>query len=648
MTKRIGYLVFSALILILIVSCARMGQPDGGWYDDTPPRILSSSPADKATGVDRRKITISFDEFVKLEDATNKVVVSPPQLETPEIKTQGKKIVVELKDSLKDNTTYTVDFADAITDNNEGNPMGSYTYCFSTGEQIDTLEVAGIVLDASNLEPIKGIMVGLYDDLSDTAFTTKPMVRVARTDSRGRFVIKGVATGKYRVYALQDADGNYVYNQKSEMVAFSHDIFIPEARADVRQDTVWRDSLRIDSIVMTGYTHFYPDKITLMAFVPETTDRYLIKTERKEADRIEVFFSNRSDLLPRLRGLNFNSDNALIAEWSAKKDTVTYWIADTALVNIDSLEVEMTYLATDTNGVMVTNIDTMMIVPKMAFEKRRKLKEKEIEKWMKEQEKAKKKGLPYDSIMPMAPLDVKIKIPSSMSPMNNVNITLGTPPARFDTTAIHLYSKIDSLWYRSRFVIEADSNSVRNYTLKAEWRPGVEYSLEIDSAAIEDIYGHVSGPIKNGIRVKSDDDFSSLTVNISGLVDSCIVLQLLNSADAVVRETTVENGSAEFYYLNPGTYYMRAFVDANGNGLWDTGNYYADLQPERVYYNPTAVECKAKWDVTHNWTPAAKDADVQKPTAIKKQKGDSKGKMRRNRNLERAKQKGITYVPGAR
>ena len=116
----------------------------------------------------------------------------------------------------------------------------------------------------------------------------------------------------------------------------------------------------------------------------------------------------------------------------------------------------------------------------------------------------------------------------------------------------------------------------------------------------------------------------------------------------MVRETTVENGSAEFYYLNTGTYYMRAFVDANGNGLWDTGNYYADLQPERVYYNPTAVECKAKWDVTHNWTPAAKDADVQKPTAIKKQKGDSKGKMRRNRNLERAKQKVITYVPGAR
>lgn len=648
MTNKIGYLACIALTIIAMVSCARMGQPDGGWYDDTPPRILSSSPADKATGVDKRKITISFDEFVKLEDATNKVVVSPPQLETPEIKTQGKKIVVELKDTLKPNTTYTVDFADAITDNNEGNPMGSYTYCFSTGSQIDTLEVSGIVLDASNLEPVKGVMVGLYDDLSDTAFTTKPMMRVARTDSRGRFVIKGVAPGQYRVYALKDADGNYLYSQKSEMVAFSHDIYIPEAKPDIRQDTVWRDSLRIDSIVMTGYTHFYPDKITLMAFVPQIADRYLIKTERKEADRIEVFFSNRSDSLPRLKGLNFNADSTLIAEWSEKKDTVVYWISDTALVNTDSLEVEMSYLATDTNGVMVMNTDTLMIVPKMSYEKRRKMQDKEIEKWMKEQEKAKKKGLPYDSVMPASPLDVKLKIPSSMSPLKNVDITLGAPPARFDTAAVHLYSKIDTLWYRSRFIIEADTNSVRNYTLKAEWRPGVEYSLEIDSAAIEDIYGHVSGPIKKGIKVKSNDELSSLTVNISGIADTTIVVQLLNSSDAVVREAVVEDGSADFYYLNPGTYYMRAFVDANGNGIWDTGDYHADLQPERVFYNHEVVECKAKWDVTHNWNLTAKDVESQKPIAITKQKEDSKGKVRRNRNLERAKQKGLTYTPGAK
>lgn len=179
-------------LVFVISSCAWMGQPDGGWYDDTPPRIVHTSPGDKSTEVSGRKVTISFDEYIKLEDATNNVVVSPPQLEMPEIKSAGKKIVVELKDTLKSNTTYTIDFSDAITDNNEGNPMGNYTYSFSTGERIDTFEVAGNVLEAANLEPVKGILVGLYADLTDTAFATKPMMRVARTDGRGRFIIKGV------------------------------------------------------------------------------------------------------------------------------------------------------------------------------------------------------------------------------------------------------------------------------------------------------------------------------------------------------------------------------------------------------------------------------------------------------------------------
>ena len=126
-----------------------------------PALAIGSSPLDQSANVHSKKITIFFDEYIKLEDATNKVIVSPPQLEMPEIKAAGKRIIVELKDTLKENTTYTIDFSDAITDNNEGNPMGNYTYCFSTGEQIDTFEVAGYVLDASNLEPIKGL--GLQD-----------------------------------------------------------------------------------------------------------------------------------------------------------------------------------------------------------------------------------------------------------------------------------------------------------------------------------------------------------------------------------------------------------------------------------------------------------------------------------------------------
>ena len=312
--RRLGWLVavLAVCCSLFVGSCARMGSPDGGWYDDTPPYVVGSTPQDKGTGVTSKRVAIYFNEFIKLENAQEKVIVSPPQLEMPEIKEGGKRIIVNLKDSLKENTTYTIDFSDAISDNNEGNPMGNYTFSFSTGSEIDTLQVAGYVLDAQNLEPIKGILVGLYDDLSDTIFKQKPMIRISRTDSRGHFVVKGVAAGTYRVYALQDADADFVYNQKSEMVAFSHKTFEPSWKPDTRQDTIWRDSLHIDQILRVPYTHFLPDDVTLLAFTPIQDNRYLIKTERQEPRKLGFYFSYGDSLLPVIHGLNFNSDSAFV------------------------------------------------------------------------------------------------------------------------------------------------------------------------------------------------------------------------------------------------------------------------------------------------------------------------------------------------
>ena len=398
-------------IILLMTGCARMGQPDGGWYDDDPPKIVATSPADNGTGVKDKKVIIEFNEFIKVEDATNKVVVSPPQLEMPEIRGAGKKIVVELKDSLKKNTPYTIDFSDATTDNNEGNPLGNYTFTFSTGAQVDTMEVAGTILDASNLEPVKGILVGLYDELDDSVFTTKPLLRVSRTDSRGRFIIRGVAKGKYRCYALQDIDGDYRYTQKGEMIAFSDRIIEPSCGPDVRQDTIWRDSLRIDSIIRRPYTHFYPDDVVLRAFTLPLTDRYLIKAQRQEPDRMQFFFSYGADSLPNIRGLNFDADNAFVIDANEKKDTLTYWLRDTMLVNRDSLTIEMQYMITDTLGNLVSQTDTLDMIPKMSFEKREKMRLKELEKWQKQQEKKKKRGEPYDSIWTPRPLDIKIQTP---------------------------------------------------------------------------------------------------------------------------------------------------------------------------------------------------------------------------------------------
>lgn len=370
-------------VLAMVCSCAKMGQPDGGWYDETPPAIVRTSPADQGVNIKAKKINIYFNEYIQVDNPTEKVVISPPQIEQAEIKPSGKKIEVELKDSLKPNTTYTIDFSDAISDNNENNPLGNYTFTFSTGDHIDTMQVAGYVLNAENLEPIKGILVGLYNNLSDTIFTKEPMLRVSRTDSRGHFVIKGVAPGDYRIYALQDADNNYYFNQKSEQLAFTHDIITPTFKPDIRQDTLWRDSLHIDSIARVPYTHFLPDDIVLRAFTEVQTDRYLIKSERNEPDHFTLFFSYGDSLLPQIRGLNFNEQDAFITELSEKRDTITYWLRDTMLVNQDTLRMELKYMATDTLGVLRLQTDTMDILSKQPYEKRMKQKQDKYEEWKK-------------------------------------------------------------------------------------------------------------------------------------------------------------------------------------------------------------------------------------------------------------------------
>ena len=641
--KKLLYLI---LMAFAIVGCARMGSPDGGWYDDDPPRIIGSTPGERATGVKSQKVTIYFDEFIKLADATQNVIVSPPQLEMPEIKAAGKKIVVELKDTLRPDMTYTIDFSDAISDNNEENPLGNYTFTFSTGEKIDTFEVSGYVINAEDLEPVQGILVGLYDDLADSAFRTKPLLRVARTDDSGHFVIRGVAPGEYRVYALQDADGNYKFSQKSEMIAFSHDTYQPSAKPDMRQDTIWRDTLHIDSIRQVPYTHYYPDDVVLLAFQEKQTDRYLLKTERKDADRIQMFFSYGHEQLPIIHGLNFNADNAFVLESNDKKDSLTYWLRDSLLVNQDTLTFSMEYLKTDSLGKLVATVDTITALAKVPYAKRLRDRAKEYETWMKQQEKRRKRNEPYDSIFPVKPLLPNYDAPQAMDPNRSITIKMPSPLATLDTAAIHLYSKIDTLWYQAPFEFRQRDNDLRGYELLVDWHPDTEYSFEVDSAAFVDIYGLVSGPYKQGIKVKSLDEYGTLFLEMSGIKDSCaVVVQLLDKSDKVVAQSLMEaDGTAQFYYLKPDIYYARAFVDSNGNGKWDTGDYDADLQAESVYYYPREIEAKAKWDITLQWQVNSTPRFKQKPAAIVKQKSNNKKRQLRNRNAERARQLGVEYI----
>ena len=652
MRTRAWYISIIALCMATMWSCARMGQPDGGWFDETPPHVVRTSPADQSINVKAKKIVIAFDEGIKLDNASEKVVVSPPQLEVPEIKAQGNRIIVTLLDTLKENTTYTVDFSDAILDNNESNPMGNYTYSFSTGEQIDTMEVSGYVVDASNLEPVKGILVGLYSDIADSAFVSKPLLRVARADSEGHFVIKGVAEGSYRIYALQDMDGDYVFSQKGEMIAFTDEIITPSAYADIRQDTLWSDSLHIKSIDRVGYTHFMPDNIVLKAFNEPLTERYMVKSERNNADRMTFYFSTGDGQLPEIEGLNFDAATALLADATPRADTITYWLRDTTLVNTDTLDLTIRYLATDTLGNLVTQTDTMRMLSRQPYAKRLKEKQKKYDTWRKREERKRKRGEPYDSIMPAQKLEFEIQTRGKLEPDRNIVLHSPTPIATIDTSKIHLYERVDTLWYKSRFrlkpyertehidTIAITRPSPTTLYLQGEWKPGTEYSLEFDSLAIVDIYGTANGKIKQGIIVGAMEDYSSLFFTVEGFAGKNIVVQLLSDRDALVREVATNNGVAQFFYVEPRTYYLRMYEDINGNGQWDTGNYAEHRQAEPVYYYPTKIECRANWDITESWNPTAVAANMQKPKAIIKQKAERK-KTIRNRNAARAREKGI-------
>ena len=648
--------ILHSSLFILFSSCARMGAPDGGWYDEKPPYVVSATPEENATNVTSRKVTIRFNEFIKLESANEKVIVSPPQMQQPEIKVTGKNIYVNLLDSLKPNTTYTIDFSDAISDNNEGNPMGNYSYTFSTGDAIDTLQVSGYVLDASNLEPVKGILVGLYAD-GDSI-----MKRVARADSRGHFIIWGVAPGSYTVGALMDVDGDYRFTQRSEKMAFSHDIIVPSCKPDVRQDTLWQDQNHIKDISLTGYTHFYPDDIVLRAFDHQLTNRYFLKAERKNAENFTLFFTapvvdsliyrdNQPLLdnhkLPSLHLLNAPShmqgvgDNLFIVEPSLKADTVRYWLRDMALVNQDTLRIEMATYISDSLGVQRLTKDTLEILSKSPYAKRQKALEEEMADWRKEVAKRLRRAEPgevVDTVMPAKKLEVRYSAPSVMSPTDAVMITFPSPLEKFDKEALHLYVEQDSLWYRSPFTVTPVKD--RTCEVYTDWLPGAKYSFEVDSLAFTDIYGVANGKYKMGIQVGKLEDYASLFVNVNVSVNAPVIVQLLDKQDKVLMTAEAKDGTAEFYYIVPETYYLRAFVDSNSNGEWDTGDYFTDRQPEEMYYYSEPVECRAKWDITKTWNLTSKPLFRQKPDVLKKEKGDTE-RVIKKRNEERARNKGI-------
>ncbi len=622
-------------VIIAMYACASMGTPDGGPEDYDPPKFVRSTPEPNAINYNKKKVTIEFDEFIKLEKASEKVIISPPQAEAPEVRASGKKVIVQFQDSIKQDITYTIDFGDAIVDNNANNPLGQFAFAFSTGNTVDTMAVSGTVLNAENLEPIKGIQVGLHKNLNDSAFVKLPFDRISHTDSRGRFTIRGVAPGKYRIYALMDGNQNYFFDSKTEQVAWSDSLIVPSMEPAVRQDTVWNplDTAKIDTIKTINYTRFLPDNIMLRAFKEENDFQYLQKSERPKTNQFSIYFSAKNKELPAVKGLDFD-EQKLIVEANSRKDSLLYWITDTVLCERDTLTLQLDYWATDTLKQLVPKTDTLRFVNKIPRERRLAMREEEMKKKEKERKKRARKG---DTLSVETKfLSVNVDAPSSLDLNRNITVSFDEPITSIDTAAIHMTHKVDTVWQDIPFLFVTDTVAPRRYEILADWKPGDEYRLNIDSLAFQGVYGLRTDKVEKSLKVKTLEDYGTLYLNITGAGPNAIV-QLLNSSDAVIRQQPVtDKGTCDFYFLQPSTkYYIRLFNDSNNNGKWDTGSYEQKLQAEEVYYFPKVWEMKANFEFEENWDIHAKPLDQQKLDEIKKQKPED-DKKRKEREKAKA------------
>ena len=615
-----AYRIAAIVVLALsIYSCANMSRPGGGPRDETPPMFVKSVPTPGALNVSKQKVEIEFDEIIQVENPSEKIIVSPPQKEMPEIRASGRKVTVQLKDSLLPNTTYTIDFADAIVDNNEKNPLYSFAYSFSTGSEIDSLQVSGILLNASDLEPVTGMLVGLHSNLDDSAFQKLPMERIASSDELGHFTIRNVTPGKYRLFALKDLNRDYKFDNPSEEIAFFDSIVIPTADVRLHVDTLWKDSVTIDTIIEYNHTHFFPNDILLSSFNEGFQSQYLDKSERTDRRKINLYFKAPADSLPRLKPLNFENDDWAILERSVHNDTLQYWIKDSTIYNMDTLLFAAEYLRTDSLRQLTLYNDTLKFIMKRYKGSQKKEKEKEKEK------KKKEEG---DSIE--APeikfLQMNSKASGSLDLYKPLRFSFAEPLQTYDPAKIHLELKRDTLWIPiadSLLTFAQDSIALRDYTLSYKWTPGESYRVVMDSIAFTSIYGLFTNTHKQEFKVKALEDYANLYFSITGVTDSAIV-EILDSSDKPIRSAPVVDGGAEFMYLNPGTYYARLYIDSNGNGKYDTGNYAEKRQPEEVSYYPQALELKANWDIEQEWDIYATPVDRQKPDKIKKNKPKEK------------------------
>lgn len=608
-------------IVALLSACASIGRPEGGPRDLDPPVYVRSNPAPGTVRFNKNNVEIFFNENVKLEDVMDKVVVSPAQKTTPQISANGRRLTALLRDSLIPNTTYTIDFSDAIRDLNEGNILDGFALDFATGDTIDTLRISGMVLQASNLEPAQGMLVGVYDILADSAISTLPMTRIAKTNQLGQFTIRNLKPGTYNVFAINDINRDYHWD-RSEDVAF-----YPMAVTPVAENITVTDTLRAadgsDSIVTRPGVRYLPNDIMLTWFNEEYSAQYLKDYQRADTNRISISMAAKADSLPRLTivngpnaGRRLDAPDASVLNHSATLDTLDYWIIDPAIISQDSLLIATEYRRTDTLDNLTWTTDTL------------KFFVKSTQKAKPEKKKKKKTDEEEDTVPKLTFTNINIGS-STQEVFLPLMVKMEQPVTRIVPHSWHLEELQDTDWIMlpEPLLVPDTAGRILNYHIDYDWKLGAKYRLSVDSASVHTVYGLFNKPIKQEFSIRAAEEYSTIIFNLKGVSDTVpVMVQLLNASDAPVRTVKALNGVAKFEYVLPGTYFARAWVDSNDDGLWTTGNMQERRLPEDVFYFPKKINLKKNWDVANDWDLNELAVDMQKPNAIKKNKPKTRDK----------------------
>lgn len=655
------HIISALLVALAVASCAIRGTgPQGGPKDETPPAVVKYSPADSSVNFVRKGIEITFDEIVTLDNPYQKVIVSPPQKEPAEIKALGRRIVVNFMDTLLDSTTYNIDFTDAIADNNEGNKLKGFSYCFSTGDHLDSLQLSGIVIDAENLNPVPNIYVGIHSDLDDTAFTSIPFKRISLTDENGHFSIRNVSPGKYHLFALADIASNFYHDMPNERIAFIDSVFIPECVVTTRYDTLWTDSVispdsilhLVDTIRTTTKRHLYPRNVNLMSFVSFDPRQYLVKSERTEKYCFTLIFNSSLDTLPTIQPLNF-SDSIFhnIVTPSVNRDTISYWLTDSALWALDTLRILCSYIKTDADS-------TYGVTDTLSLAMRRGRKTSSLagigssssdsgkaignkpdtnkQPGKSSSRKTSKGNKRKNEDEKTATTENPHLISSNASTSFDIYLPIRlqfTIPAEIEHSSYKLEQKIDTVWQELPAPPIVRQNVFgTQYTLSYSWQPASAYRLTIDSAMFRNFIGQCNFREIVNITTKPLEQYSSLILNLTEVTGNEVV-QLLDKDDKVIREIALSDTTADlissvsikqssavlkFLYVTPSVYYLRLYNDIDGNRKWTTGSYPDHRQPEPVTYFPFDIELRAFWDVEEDWAPTSTPLLQQKPKELVK------------------------------